>query len=806
MILIYLGSIWLAGIYIGTLIKLPPLFFLGGLIPLVGLVLARRYRKPIILASLGIFLFVGAAVYAYSSLYSVDENDIRVYNDSGAVEIKGMVSQMPDIRDKSARLTLAIAEIKLENGWQEAKGTVLAVVPRYPEYSYGDLLDVTGELQTPLTFEDFDYKGYLEHQGIYTTIYYPKAELLESGHGSPVLAWIYNLRANLAQKLAEALPEPQASLAQGILLGLRGNIPTDLNNDFKSSGTSHILAISGQNLAIMAGILLAIGLWLFGRRHYLYVWLALVVIWFYAIITGMSPPVVRSAIMASIFLFAEVLGRQRSSLGALVLTAAVMAGINPYILGDVSFQLSFAGIAGLIFIFPMLSDFGKRLITARAKNEGFVIKTVNAAIDIMSASLAATITTWPLLAYYYGFFSLPGPLATFFLTPVLPIIIILGSLTMLVGLASGTVAQVFGWVLWLLLSYMIALVRGFGGAANATLPVEWLSPGVIVAYYAVLALVVWLVNRWRGVHNLASGSAGLMKAGVDLFSGLTGKLKWLVIPLLIAAVLVSYTAAAMPDDKLRVSFLDVGQGDAILVQKGSRQVLIDGGPSPSVIAQELSDRMPFWDRSIDLAILTHPHVDHLAGLLEVLRRYNIGQVLYPPSQGDSTLYKEWVRFIGEVGVKGTVAQTGQRIDLGDGVSIEVLWPRATPLTDTDDAVHSNCVVLLLKIGKVNFLFTGDSTSNTEWELIRSRADIKGTVIKVAHHGSKTSSTSQFLSVVKPQSAVISVGDKNSYGLPKDEVLDRLMGWVGESYLYRTDTDGTITFITDGKRLWVEEEN
>jgi competence protein ComEC len=243
MILIYLSSVWLLGIYIGTILKLPLLFLLCGLLPLLCLLFTRRYRKVIILASLGIFLFVGAAVYAYTSLYAVDESDIRYYNDNGTVEIKGVISQAPDVRDKSARLTLAAEAIRLENGWQDVEGKILVVVPRYPELYYGDLVAIAGELQTPLALGDFDYKGYLAHQGIYATIYYPKIELLEKGHGFAPLAWIYNLRASLAEKLAEVLPEPQASLAQGILLGMRGNIPADLNNDFRSSGTSHILAI-----------------------------------------------------------------------------------------------------------------------------------------------------------------------------------------------------------------------------------------------------------------------------------------------------------------------------------------------------------------------------------------------------------------------------------------------------------------------------------------------------------------------------------------------------------------------------------
>jgi competence protein ComEC len=293
-----------------------------------------------------------------------------------------------------------------------------------------------------------------------------------------------------------------------------------------------------------------------------------------------------------------------------------------------------------------------------------------------------------------------------------------------------------------------------------------------------------------------------MKAGIG-FS--VSKLKWIIVPLVVVAALVCYTAAAMPDDKVRISFLDVGQGDAILIQKGNIQILIDGGPSPQSVTLELSDRMPFWDRSIDLAVLTHAHQDHLAGLLEVLRRYDVDQVLYPPTQGTSLLYDEWLRFIGEAGTKASVACAGQFIDLGDGVSIEVLWPTADPITGSESDIDNNSVVLLLKAGSVSFLLTGDSMSEAEWELVRARAGVKATVIKIAHHGSNTSSTAQFLAVVKPQAVVISVGANNTFGLPNAAVVERLEEKVGEANVYITAREGTITFITDGVRLWVEEE-
>jgi competence protein ComEC len=802
MFIIFLSCAWVLGIFLGTRFHLPWLLCLAGLTPLPLLFFTRKYKKWLVLVGLGIVLIVAAVNYGYSSLYTVNEGRLRFYNDQGTLEIQGKLVSDPDVRDKSTHLTLSVEAIKIDGVWRDVEGVALVFVPRYPEYHYGDVLRVTGALQTPPRLGDFDYRGYLEHQGIYTTMSYPEIQVLDTGQGFPPLAWVYSLRNRLGDTLAQVLPEPQASLAQGIILGMRGNIPADLNSDFVRSGAAHLLAISGYNVGIMAGILLGVGLFFFGRRRYFYVWLALGGVWLYAVITGMNPPVLRSAIMASLFLVAEALGRQKSAMVALTLAAAVMVGISPYILGDASFQLSFLAMAGLVFIYPVFDDLGRRFVTARIGEAGFAVSLSNLTVDTMSATLGAIIAVWPLIAYYFGIFSLAGPLATFLITLVFPLIIIAGTLAAVLGLASLAVAQAFGWLAWPFLSYMMVVVSGLATPSVSAVSVGSVSLVLIICYYVVLAAVVWMHSRWGRLRNLLSGTAGLMKSGVSLSGGLSRGFKWAIAPLSVLAVLVSFTAFTLPDSHLRVTFLDVGQGDAILIQKGNRQILVDGGPSPQAIAMGLSEAMPFWDRSIDLIVLTHPHQDHLAGLLEVLRRYRVGQVLYPVLDYDSPLYDEWLRAIDESNIKATLAAPGQRIDMGDGVFIEVLRPSFV-LPGAAPDIDRDSLVLRLEYGTVSFLLTADINSETEWELVRERTPLASTVIKVAHHGSSTSTSSGFLAVVNPQVAVISVGADNDFGLPDAEVLARLEKKVGQGNVYRTDEQGTITFTTDGERLWVE---
>jgi competence protein ComEC len=283
--------------------------------------------------------------------------------------------------------------------------------------------------------------------------------------------------------------------------------------------------------------------------------------------------------------------------------------------------------------------------------------------------------------------------------------------------------------------------------------------------------------------------------------------KWLLVTLGIVIVLAAAAWRSKPDGKVHVYFLDVGQGDATLIVKGDIDILIDGGPSPQAIDQELGKRLPFWDRTIELLVMTHPHADHLAGLVEVLSRYKVEQVLYPalassdPGQYDKPLFDEWLRLISEKNVISTTAQANQELALG-GIVLDVLNPPSAPLTGTQSDVDNNGLIIRAQAGDMSFLVTGDVMSEGEQEMAYQRLLRQCTVLKVAHHGSDTSSTDGFLNTVMPQIAVISVG-VNDYGLPTAEVVDRLTSKLGAANLYRTDQSGTIECITDGKKLWIK---
>jgi competence protein ComEC len=740
-----------------------------------------------------------------SSLPPVDEHSLCFYNDTGFVEIQGMVAEEPDIRDRFCLLTFSASDIIINDERKQVSGTALIRVPRYPTFRYGDVLKITGKLETPEPFDTFDYKSYLERQGIYSLIYYPGVDVLDQGEGVKPLQWIYSLRERLSTSLARALPEPQGSLAQAILLGLRGNVPDSLNQAFSRTGTVHLLAISGLHISIIIAMLLSFGILVFGRRRSIYILLTLMLMWLYVMLAGMNPPIIRAAIMGSLFLIAEYLGRQRSAIIALAFAAAVMVGVQPYLLWSVSFQLSFLAMAGLVLLFPHLQAWGRRRVTAIFGNREALVTTGSMITDIFAASLSAIVAVWPLIAYNFGIFSLVALPATFFSLPALPFIIVTSTLVAFAGLFALLAAQIFGWLAWLFLSYLVLVVQVFDALPHSSLEMATVSTWHIWGYYVILAGVIAFPNYRNQLAAFSSRLSSVMKKvaqGIPK-SRLGFSMKWLVLPLLVVAILVWAVALTAPDGKLHISFLDVGQGDAVLIQTPNGQnILIDGGPDPQKINLELSKKLPFWDRTIDLVVCTQPQADHVTGLVDVLQRYKVKQVLESGVSYNSSIYQEWLRLVEDKGIEYNIARAGQEIDLGGGITMKILNPPPEFFQGTSCDVDNNGVVLKLTWHKVSFLFTADIREEAEFELIGQRANLKSTVLKVAHHGSETSTTQQFLAAVDPEAAVISVGADNPFGHPNPEVVERLIDRLNEDSVYRTDEDGTIEFITDGERLWM----
>ncbi|MDD2753387.1 MAG: MBL fold metallo-hydrolase [Candidatus Portnoybacteria bacterium] len=277
-----------------------------------------------------------------------------------------------------------------------------------------------------------------------------------------------------------------------------------------------------------------------------------------------------------------------------------------------------------------------------------------------------------------------------------------------------------------------------------------------------------------------------------MWQRLKNKIPYVILATLLLAAVFVWLAIleSAPGDKIKISFLDVGQGSAILVNApNNNQVLIDGGPSDAVLAK-LGQALPLFDRKIELLILTHPDSDHLSGLIEVLKRYDVGQILETGIADSTAEYHAWNDLIKQKNIPVVFAQAGDIVKMADDLAIEILYPFGK-INGRDFSKNTNSTSIVGKIryGKNALLFTGDAEGNVEEPLVFAGINLKADILAVGHHGGKNSTSPEFLAAVAPKIAVIQVGAKNKYGHPAPEVLDRLKGLD----IFRTDMDKDVAF-------------
>ncbi|MBN1220373.1 MAG: DNA internalization-related competence protein ComEC/Rec2 [Anaerolineae bacterium] len=785
-----LGIFWLAGIVLARWFTLPwPVVVIAGLPALAGLFLYRHISRVQTGAMLVLALVAGAFRLNFFQP-TFDHSYIAFYNDKDTpVTITGVVIDEPDVRDYYLNLRLQAETIEQGEVIQPVEGLVLVRAPRHPEYFYGDRLTVTGKMETPPVFKDFSYKDYLARFGIHSMIRRPYIERLESNQGNPIWTILLTFKARASQTINRILSEPYASLLNGILLGIETGIPRDLYEQFNRTGTSHVIVISGSNIAVVAGIFLLLGQRILGKRFAPPI--AIIGIIIYTFLVGADAAVSRAAVMGIVWVLAIWVGRPGLALNSFFFSAIVLTLINPLILWDVGFQLSFMATLGLIVLVPPLehNTFGLLQRWLRTDQVGLAMALLS---ELLIITLAAQIITGPLIVYHFGRFSLVSLLSNLLILPVQPPIMIVGGLATLAGLLWQPLGQLLGWLVWLPLAWTVRVVE-----LTASLPFASLDFGsfpfwLLALLYAALAAGIWWANQ-SGADDSTSPHFRLPQLG-------TAKTRVWLGGIGVITLLIWLAVPGLPDGRLHVAFLDVGQGDAILItMPDGRQMLVDGGPSTTQLHWRLGQKMPFWDRSLDVVVNTHPDADHLGGLVSLLDRYRVDQVLVADVTANSELYQAWQNQLTQEHLNPTIGWAGMQLSFGNGITVTVLNPG--PATGGMDEANNHSVVLRLQYGEISFLLPGDIKSLVERELVLAEAPLAATVLKSPHHGSQTSSTEAFLAAVHPQIVVISVGEDNGFGHPSSEVLERYaeLGFI----VLRTDERGTIEFSTDGEKLWIE---
>lgn len=780
--LVYAGIAWLVGLWLSHAACIPARFWLlVGLAMTVGALLLRRRPVVMVLVCAAALCFAG---WRYqSSLPRIGDAHLARYNDQEVVTVQGLVAGEPEPYNGRWRARIEAQAVWHPRGYAAAVGDLVAVLPAYPVVHDGDLVRVRGELVTPPVWDDFSYKDYLARQGVHSVLQYPSLEVLSRAERRD-FRWALNaLRTRAEATIGALLPEPEASLLSGILLNRDGGIPDDVLNDFRVTGTAHIIAISGFNITIIAGLLAQLLRRAAGRN-----WAVAGVIpgvALYAVLVGGDAPVVRAAIMGCLSLVALQLGRRSDALTALLLSALAMTAARPQAIWDVGFQLSFAATLGLILYTTPLQKGLEAFVSARISsawartalgwlNEGLVV------------TVAAQVLTLPLTVAYFRNLSPLTLVANLFILPAQPYVMTWGGSALLLGLLWLPLGLPLASVAWLFLTYTVRVAGWFAALPGAYIEVAYVPTLLVVAWYAAVAA---LTAGWTKAGGRVRQAAGRLKEALTVWR--------LVAALGLATALVWATALQMPDGRLHVHFLDVGEGDAILIRtpKG-RTAVVDGGADPARLLSEVGRRLPFWERRIDLVALSHPHADHAGGLAGLLGRYRVGLFL-DARPGKTPEYKACMAAVEVRGAHHVIAEPGQRFVLDNNVTLEVLYPSVdTPCESTNDC----SMVLLLTMEHASFLFPGDLEMMGQIALLNETSLSPCLVLKVPHHGSEGALFDTFLELLSPEVAVIQPGPRLAAD-PSPVTLLKLKE-QGAS-IWQTRQQGSLEIVTDGAQYWMK---
>jgi competence protein ComEC len=486
----------------------------------------------------------------------------------------------------------------------------------------------------------------------------------------------------------------------------------------------------------------------------------------------------------------------------------MLALANPLTLWDVGFQLSAMATAGLILFTPMLASAAARLwpgwmggaLTSPYASPSATAPRQSPEIvrglfeDSVVVSLAATIAVAPLIAYTFGRVSVTGILANLLIVPAQPLITVWGSAGALAGALGATMpAQLLLWIAWPGLFWTVEVVERAASLPFASIEIANYGLTAMLATYVAMATLLWrkpIVNFFASLTRANRYDVGgALQRPVTLIA--TG----------LVMILVWWAYLVQPDGRLHLYFLDVGQGDAIFIQTPSgRQVLIDGGSSPQALSDELGAVMPFWDRSLDMVILTHADSDHMDAQTQVMERFDVERAISTHHTLESPDSAGWRAAVARKDLPVDSQYAGGWIDLGDGVALWTLSPAAEEYIGPDPE-NATSLVLKLVYGDFSALLTADAGLVSEYEWLANDAPLRATVLKAGHHGSRTSTSAPFVAAVDPQVAVIQVGAGNRYGHPHTEVLDNLAGRL----VLRNDVDGRIHFVCDGREARYETE-
>ena len=675
------------------------------------------------------------------------------YSKISDMPIKEMVTIISDIQEKEYK-KVCTAKIVRNN-----KKILINIKMSQdiPSIKYGDSLYIEGEFKQPeeaRNYKGYNYKQYLKTKKIIGTVELEKAKILKSSNGS----FIHNIQKYIKDTINGTLTDEEGNLLLAILLGDKDKLSEDIQESFKTSNLSHMLAVSGAHVSyIILGLTYVLQNSIIGKKNEKIV--CIIFLLFFMAITNFTPSVTRACIMAVLTLFSGIIYRKSDVYTNISVAALITLIFNPYNLLDLGFQLSYGGTIGIII-------FIKRIQEKKSNS-----KVINYIKQMALVSIYANIIIIPIMMYHFNTVSFTFIISNIMASPILGIIVITGFLFIIASITVKPLTRLIAIFIKPILSILIKISQICSKLPFSNILVVTPYMFNVISYYAIILYCI------KSKKN--------------------NKCK-IIICLLIVLILINFIIYIFPQ-KLRIFFIDVGQGDStLIITPDKKTVLIDGGGSDSfdvgekVLLPYLLDRRIL---KIDYVLISHFDTDHCGGILTIMEKVKVKNIIISEQAEHSENYERFKKLMIHKKIRLIEVKKGDKIKIGRYSEFKILFPTSRLLSE--NPLNNNSIVAQFNYNNFKMLFTGDIEKLAEQQILKAeKAEIRADILKVAHHGSKTSSIPEFIKAVKPKIALIGVGKNNTFGHPNKQTIKNLENI--KCRIYRTDIQGEIIIKIDQK--------
>ncbi len=723
---------------------------------------------------------------------------------TGTINIKAIIISNPDEKEYKYTYTIKVEEI---NGNKEYQNTKLLLDIKKSNLKeslpqYGDEITITGEFKKPNTarnYKGFDYEEYLRSQKTYGTITSEKYEIISSNKTNIFNNFIHYVQGNIKENMHYVLDEEEAALCVGILVGDREDISEQTEDNFQKSNLTHMLAVSGSHITYIINAM-AVLLSRVGKRRTKI--LTIIILIFFMALTGFTSSVIRACIMGILVLLASIIHRKSDTINNLGISALIILIFNPYAIVDVGFLLSYGGTIGIVVlgdriansiykIIDVLSkgkinliESEKNTIKSKVENQNKGKRILKYLVNSFSITLSANLIIIPIMAYNFSTVSITFWISNILAAPIMEIVTIFGFIVYFISIIFIPFAQFLGIFLNIFLKILLKIAEVSSLIPGSSIYIK--TPYIIecIIYY----LLIFVMVKFRDIKNIIKGS--------NIISFLQYKSKKIISCIcIIVIVLFSFFTFIFPKS-LKIYFVDVGQGDCtLIITPENKNILVDGGGSefssfdvgentllPYLLARRIT--------TIDYIMISHFDSDHIGGLFTIMENLEVKNIIISKQGEESDNLTRFLEIVNDKRINVIIVSKGDYLQIDKYSYFEILFPEDNMINN--NILNNNSIVAKFNSLGLSMLFTGDIeeiAENRLYELYKGTDKLNATILKVAHHGSKTSSTDNFLELVSPQIAFIGVGENNNYGHPNSDVLDRIELYTDK--IYRTDENGEI---------------